>query len=410
MENKRVKKRKTETIVAQTAFTNVMAAVKRVKKRETETIVAAIVILAFAGLAIFNYIKFKTQKKVEVKKEEKIPVQVAGSKVMNLKSILEQTGDIRPMIAVDVYPKVPGKIIERLRVEKGDFVKRGALIAVLERDAIKAQVAQAGAAVDMAEANLDVLEKDYARIEYLYKEKAAARQQLDHINARAKAAKAQLRQSQETLKQLEILHGEHKIYAPVGGLVSARYVDRGAMSDTRKPIVRISSEEKVKIVTSVTEKDFPHIKKGMRVEVKVDAFPEKVFSGAVSIITPTIDPATRTGEIEIHIKNKDRVLRSGMFARIRLYLGETPATVIPRDALVNLPGTGNYYVFVIENGQAVQKNIETGISQHNYVEVREGLDAGEQVVVRGQNRLGDGVRVIIENEEAGAEAGQRSGK
>ena len=371
---------------------------KTVKKGKTGTIIALTAILIFVGFAVFNYVKYKAQKKGEIKTTEKIPVQVAESKVMNLKSILEQTGDIRPRIEVDVYPKVGGKIIEGLLVEKGDFVKRGAFIAVLEKDTITARVAQAKAAVDMAEANLDVLEKDYARIEYLYKEKAVAKQQLDHINAQLKAAKAQLRQAHEALKQLEILYKEHKICAPIDGFVSARYIDQGAMSDTKNPIIRISSQEQLKIVTSVTEKDFPHVKKGMKVEIMVDAFPGRVFNETVSIINPTLDPATRTGEIEIHITNKDLTLRSGMFAHIRLYLGERKGMVILSDALIKLPGTGNYYVYVVENAYAVQKNIKTGISQGEYTEVVSGLKAGEQVVVKGQNRLRDGVAVVVEGQ------------
>ena len=371
---------------------------KTVKKGKTGTIIALTAILIFGGFAVYNYVKFKVQKKAEIKTMENIPVQVAESKIMNLKSILEQTGDIRPIIEVDVYPKAGGKIIEKLLVEKGDFVKTGALIAVLEKDTVEAQVAQAMAAIEVSEANLDVLEKDHIRIEYLYKEKAAAKQRLDHINARLKAAKAQLKHSQETLKQLEILYREHRIYAPVKGYVSARYVDRGAMSDTKKPIIRISSEERLKIVTSVTEKDFPHVKKGMKVEIMVDAFPGRVFNGTVSIINPTLDPATRTGEIEIHIPNKDLTLRSGMFAHIRLYLRERKGMVILSDALINVPGTGNYYVYVVENACAVQKNIKTGISQGEYTEVVSGLKAGEQVVVKGQNRLRDGVAVVVEGQ------------
>ena len=383
---------------------------KTLKKGKTGTIIALTAILIFVGFAVFNYVKYKAQKKGEIKTTEKIPVQTAEARSMHLKSILEQTGDIRSVIEVDVYAKVPDKIIEKLLVEKGDFVKKGDLIAVLEQGMVEAQVAQAKAGVDMAEANLDVLEKDHIRIEYLYKEKAAAKQQLDHINAQLKAAKAQLRQAHEALKQLEILYKEHRIYAPVKGYVSARYIDQGAMSDTKKPIIRISSEENVKIVTSVTEKDFPHIKKGMKAKIRVDSFPDRVLHGTVSVINPTLAPATRTGEIEIHITNKDRILRSGMFAHIRLYLGEREATVILRDALINLPGTGNYYVYVVKNSHALQKNIKIGISQDEYTEVVAGLKAGELVVVKGQNRLRDGVAVIVEEQGPGIRGQGRNGK
>ncbi len=388
---------------------------KTVKKGKTGTIIAAIVILTFAGFAGFNYIRFKTQKKVEVRTEEKIPVEVAESKVMNLKWILEQTGDIRPMVEVDVYPKVSGEIIEKLIVEKGDFIKKGTLIATLEDDTIKAQVEEGIAALESAEANLkqieanlEVIEKDRVRLENLYKEKAVSKQRLDHIEAQHKAtvegeklAEAQIKRAEAALEQLQILYKDHKIYASVSGYVSARYLDQGAMSDTKDPIIRISAEEEVKIVTTVTEKDFPHIKKGMKVEITVDAFPGRVFTGNVSIITPTIDPATRTGEIEIHIENKDRMLRSGMFAHVKLHLGERKGLVVLTDALNRLPGTGNYYVYVVEDGKAVLKNVATGSTQETYVEITQGLKQGEQVVIKGQRRLKDGVAVIAEGQGSG---------
>ena len=87
---------------------------KPAKKGKKGVVIATIVILIFGGITVFNYLKFRIQKEIQVEKEEKIPVQVAESRFANLKWILEQTGDIRPKVEVAVYPKVPGKIIERL--------------------------------------------------------------------------------------------------------------------------------------------------------------------------------------------------------------------------------------------------------------------------------------------------------
>jgi RND family efflux transporter MFP subunit len=138
----------------------------------------------------------------------------------------------------------------------------------------------------------------------------------------------------------------------------------------------------------------------MGAEFRVDAFPGKVFKGIVSVINPTLDPATRTGRIEIHIPNKDLTLHSGMFAHVRLALGEREALVISKDALNRLPGTGSYYVYVVEGGKALMKNIKIGVSQEDHVEVLEGLKVGEQVVVKGQNRLKDGTSVMVKRQVA----------
>ena len=378
-------------------------------KKKKGLIIAAILILVFGMISVVNLVRFKMQKKAEITGKERIPVELTETGVVNLKWILEQTGDIRPIQEVDVYPKVPGKIIEKLLAEKGDFVKKGMIVAKLEDDTIKAQIAEAEAALESAkanlkqvEANLEVIKKDRLRLKNLFKEKAIARQRLDHIEAEYIAVKegkwlaeTQIKRAEAVLRQLEILNRDHSIYATITGYVSARYVDQGSMSDPRHPIFRISHEEMVKIVTTVTEKDFPHIKKGMKVEALVGAFPDKVFTGVITIINPTIDPITRTGEIEIHIPNENRALSSGMFAHIRLFLGERMTLAVERDALNKMAGTGSYFVYVVEEGRAVLKNIKTGISQGNLVEIIDGLEEGEQVVVKGQNRLKDGFAVLI---------------
>ena len=214
-----------------------------------------------------------------------------------------------------------------------------------------------------------------------------------------KLAEAQIKRADAALRQLAILYDEHRIYAPISGYIIARYMDRGAISTVARPLVRISSEDRLKVVTVVTEKDFPHIRKKMKTEITVDAYPDKVFEGEVSIVNPSIDLATRTSEIEVHIQDKDRVLKPGMFAHLKLYLGQKSSVVVPRDALNKLPGTGSYFVYVIEDGKAVLKNIQTGISQGNSVEVTDGLKVGEKIVIKGQNRLKHGTDVIIESEE-----------
>ncbi len=132
---------------------------KMVKKGKKGVIIATVLIVIFGGFTVFNYIRFKLQKK-----EEKIPVEVAETKFMNLKWVLEQTGDIRPLVEVNVYPKIPGKIIERIMVEKGDYVKKGEIIATLEDNIIQAQLPEAKAALQSARARLRQIEANLEAI------------------------------------------------------------------------------------------------------------------------------------------------------------------------------------------------------------------------------------------------------
>ncbi|RLA90194.1 MAG: hypothetical protein DRG20_03615 [Deltaproteobacteria bacterium] len=342
-----------------------------------------------------NIFKFKTKKEVFIEKIERIPVAVEPIKFREFKWVIERMGEVQPLFKVDVFPKIPGKIIEKILVEKGDYVKKGELLATLEEESIMAKIKEANAALYMAIANRNVLVKDYKRLKSLFKEKAIPKQKLDHVEAQLKAAYAQVRRAKAILNQLEILKSEHKILAPISGYISARFLDQGSITSTSHPIFSISHEETEKIVTTITEKEYPKIKKGMKVEIGADAVPGKIFYGEVSLISPTINPATRTAEIEIHILNKDLLLKSGMYVTTRIYLGKKRALAVRRDALNRLPGTGNYYVFVVKNQKAVLKNVKIGISDENYIEIVQGLKEGEKVVIKGQNRLKDGTPVII---------------
>ncbi|MBE3581917.1 MAG: efflux RND transporter periplasmic adaptor subunit [Thermoanaerobacteraceae bacterium] len=409
--------------------------------------IACVLILLLAGFAALTYVRHSAERKSSGKQTESIPVQVAEAKLVNFQRILELTGEINPLSVIDIYPKISGEIIEKMLVEVGGYVEKGDLLAVLGHETIDAQLEEAEAGLSAAEAglkqseaslqaasenlkssraNLELLKKERLRIESLYQAGAVSEQELDRIKSQCEVAEAQsnaaeaqykaaleaknlaiaqVDRAKATLKQLRILREQYDIRAPISGFVAARYMEQGGRANAAQPILRISQEDEVKVICSITETDFPQIEKGMKAEITVDAFPGKVFEGVVSVISPTIDPATRTAEIEIRIPNENYELRSGMFARIKLYLGERKALAVPTEALNKTPGTGSYYVYVVEDSKAVLKNVKTGITQGNLTEITEGLAEKELVVTRGQNRLHDGAQVSIEERGvAGSEA------
>ena len=378
-------------------------------KGKTGLVIALIIMFVFGTVTVYSYWKFKTRQKTQVADKNPIPVETVTATIRRLHVTLEQTGDIRPRLEVNVHPKISGKIIESILVEKGDFVEKGALIATLDDEMIRAQIREGEAALSSAnaklievEAQLTLLGKDRRRIAKLVKTRAMSQQKLDRINSQyeaalagKKVALALIERAQASVNLLKILHKDHQVVSPIAGYISARYVDAGSMSDAKKPIVRVSDEKIVKIITSVSEQDYPSIKKGLKAEIRVDAFPHKVFHGTVAVINPTLDPTTRTGEFEIFVPNEDLTLRSGMFANIRLQLGNRTAVTIDKDALLRLPGTGSYYVYTVQNSRAVLKNIQIGLIQANLAEIKAGLAAGEQVIVKGQNRVKDGLPVTV---------------
>lgn len=191
--------------------------------------IALLAILAFGGFAGYNYIKHRGQSSEKTTKTEVAPVEVFTSVKKKLDWFLEQTGDIRPMREVTVHAKVPGRIIWKLCVERGDFVTKGQIVASLEDTAIKAQVREAAAGLEsaraglkQAEANLAVLQKDRERLTVLVREKVVSIQKLDHIEAQYRAAlaarelsTAQIERAEAGVSLLKIVLDDHTVRAPI---------------------------------------------------------------------------------------------------------------------------------------------------------------------------------------------------
>jgi len=381
------------------------------KKKENKTglYIAILLIIILTGFSIYNYLKYINKEVIIVNKVEKYPVSInkAGLKLIDVQIV--QTGNILPIYSVMVFSKIPGKIIKKIVIEKGYSVKAGDVIALLERDVVDAQLREAEtglisakANLKQVEANLIVVENDKSRIENLYNQKAIAKQKLDHILAQynmmqesVNLANAQIERAKAVIKQLKVLSENHTIKAPIGGYISKRFVDQGSMSAPGSPIVEIIDKSIVKVITTVTERDFPNIKEGIEAEIKIDAFPGRLFSGEITLISPSIDPLTRTGEIEIHINNEKGEISPGMFSRIKLMLGKTKKLVIPGEGINQVPGTGDYFVYIVQNNKAVMKNVEVGEFAGPYVEILAGISAGDSVIIKGQTRVKDGSEVEI---------------
>lgn len=359
------------------------------------TVLAGLFIVICLGLMAVNIWRARHQQTAETKITEVIPVAVAIAAKGELDWYTEVTGDLKPLESADLHAKIPGKIIEQILVEKGDWVEKGDLVAILEKNQISAQRNRAEAGVEVAQTKLDVLEKDFQRMKNLYEQKVSPRQKLDHIEAERAAARAGLTAAKAALKELDVLYRDHDIYATLSGMVADRFVDPGNLSSPQVPILRLSNEKTLKATLTVPESEFSLMHTDMAVTFTTGAKPGQTFSGTVALVYPTVDPLTRTVRAEAHIPNSDLSLRSGMFAHIRLFFGKKQALLIPREALNQLPGAGDYYVYVVGDGKARMQNIKTGIQQGNFAEITSGLAEGDQVVIQGQNRLRDNTPVTI---------------
>ncbi|OPX28310.1 MAG: hypothetical protein B1H08_06105, partial [Candidatus Omnitrophica bacterium 4484_171] len=132
------------------------------------------------------------------------------------------------------------------------------------------------------------------------------------------------------------------VEAPISGVVAKTYFDQGDSVSPQIPIAVVADMDEVKVKIEVTEVDYPKVKLGQMARIKVDAYPDKEFEGKLSKLSALVSPQTRTATAEITIPNPEHFLVPGMFARISLLAGKHKALVVPRDAILRLPGTGVY--------------------------------------------------------------------
>jgi len=418
---------------------------KKPGRRWKWILLAAVVLLA--ALVLYRGWGF-TQKRSGPQRSAKteVPVQVTSAALKPLTYSMRVTGDIMPLMQVDLFPKVSG-YLERMDVHIGDVVKQGQVIAQIDRTdflqkvrEIEAKVAQAKAqlaeletgtrteelrqaeeAVRQAQSRFENAKLQRERIEALYKREVISKKERDTTDMEYTVAEAQLASSQQHLKQLRdgarqevkdasqaklkemeaILEQERtrlqnaKLVAPFRGEISRKYVDAGALVSPSTPLVSLVHTETLKVIANVLEKDIPLLKPGMKAKIRVESYPEKVFEGRVEKINSALELSTRTLQAEIYVLNTNRFLKPGMFANVEVVLLEKSQTlIIPREAVIE--AGSELSVFVVEGKQAVRRPITLGYEQDRFVEVLKGINEGEQVIIKGQQLIKDGsvIRVV----------------
>ncbi len=319
-----------------------------------------------------------------------------------------------------LYGKVAG-YVKSMAVDKGDTVRRGQTLAVLEvpemekeGEQAQASTREALASLNRAKAEEELQTVTYMRFREVHKidPDAISNQELDEYRSKSEVAKAEVKLAEarvETARanqeRLVALNQYASITAPFSGIVTARYIDPGALvqaatsSIQGQPIVTLQDLDTIRVYVSVAEIDVPFIHRGVPASLTVAAYPGKVFKAAVTRVAEALDPSTRTMKTEIDIRNPQHLLRPGMYGDATLEVAKLPnALVIPDSGLV-VEGSKRL-VWVVRDGRAHRVPVETGLDDGAQVEIRSGLSAGEQVVVAGKDGLAEGKPVRASSEVA----------
>jgi RND family efflux transporter MFP subunit len=326
-------------------------------------------------------------------------------------------GNLIGAATVDIVPRVAGRL-EAVNVRLGDRVTTGQPLAQVDDREIREQVNQSRANLEVNRAtvaarenDLKVAESALTRARASFEGGLLSKQGLEDAEARHNSAvsqvtvaKAQLQSTQARLGELEINLANTTIRSPLDGVVGQRNLDPGAFAGANTAVLSVVSIGTVRLVANLIEKDFRRITQGADAVVEVDAFPGEQFHGHVSRIAPVFDPATRTATMEIEVPNADYRLKPGMYARVRLTAEQhANALTVPRDAIVDVDG--RHGVYVLDQATAHFRELRTGISDGERVELVDPLAEGTRVVTTGALALRDGDRVTLATKDAGREAG-----
>lgn len=274
---------------------------------------------------------------------------------------------------VNVAPSLTGKI-EHIYVEVGDRVQKGADLVRMDQQQYKT--------TKLSIANL---ETEMMRMEGLIQTGSVSQQQYDQT-------KLSLDQTKENL---DFLQKNTYVKANFSGVISAKNYEDGELY-SGSPIVVLTQVDKLKTLVAIPESYIPLVKQGMRLELRSEVYPDKVFPATIEVVYPTVDASTHTFQVKVVVPNKNGLLRPGMYITTTIGLGKEKVITAPYSTVLKLVGANDRYVFINDNGYAKRVTVEMGQRFGDDVEISapEIVD-GVELVTKGEARLVDGVKISV---------------
>lgn len=332
------------------------------------------ILIAAATMAMLTACGKKEETQTEAVEElPKVETNVVTAR--EVPQINEYTATVEADNINNIAPASPNRI-KSIAVEVGDHVRKGQTLVRLDP-----------ANSDQLKINLDQIKREYERAVRLLEIGGGTRQAVDQLKAQLDAAQSQY----DNVLENTVL------VSPINGVVTARNYDPGDMTGNLPVLTVGQLSPVVKVIVNVTESDLSKIRAGLPVTVTFDAFPDENFEGKISRIYPTVDSSTRTFQTEIVITNRGERILPGMFARVSIDLGSHNNVVVPDRAIVKQTGSGNRYVYVYHNGTVSYERVELGRRLDDAYELLSGVNSGDTVIISGQTRLADGVKVEVIN-------------
>jgi membrane fusion protein (multidrug efflux system) len=308
-----------------------------------------------------------------------IPVSVTRIEPVSMQDVVFLPGETEAYEDVQVAANTSGRV-EWIGPREGQAVKKGDLLAKIDVSALKASLEHARAAFELAD---DL----YQRRRRLFENKIIAREELDQSETQLKLAAADLEQI-----KVRYNHGFPK--SPITGIINHLYLEAGEYAEAGKPIANIVNIDQIKINVQVPELDVRYVKKGQLTPIKIDAFAERSLNGTVDFVAFKADPATKTFLVRSLVENPAHEIRPGMIGRVA-FVRRAIADALAAPLFAVLDKGGERIVFIEKDGVALSRSISTGVIEGDRVQITSGLEAGDQLIIRGHTEVEDGMRVIV---------------
>jgi RND family efflux transporter MFP subunit len=361
--------------------------------------IAAIVAVTLLVSGIWSRVKAEKSLRAETTQVALTSVSVALPKPATPAAEIILPGNVQPYITSPIYSRTNG-YLKKWYFDIGAHVKKGQLLAVIETPEVDQQLQQARSNLLTAQANLALAAITKTRYQGLLKTNAVSKQDVDNAVGTYNANKAIVEADQATVQQYEALVSFEKIYAPFGGVITARNTDigdlinSGSAGGVKTDLFHIAQPGTLRVYVNVPEEYSRGIKVGMEGDLTLAEFPGRKFQGKVVRTADAINVTTRTLLIEIDVDNPSGTLLTGSYAEVHLAVPTQGSTyLIPVNTL--LFRTEGLRVGIVRDGKVVLTTVTPGHDFGNEIEIVAGLKSDDQIIVNPPDSIVQGQQVQV---------------
>jgi RND family efflux transporter MFP subunit len=345
----------------------------------------ALLILILIIIGLFGQINSKSERikaeRLASMKMERPSVNVVVLEVAPrvIRDKIELPGMVEPKVELKILAEVRGKV-DRVAVDEGDFVKKGDIIARIDKRDYENALASVSASYELADRNLD-------RIKELHSKDLVSKSELDRAQSEAARLEAAFKTAELNLQR-------SVIKAPFNGTINQLDAKKGLLLNVGEPVAIILDISSVKVSVGIPESDVDAVRKLKEFNVTIDALGGKTLKGRKVFLSKSPDSRARLYELQLSVDNPGEEILPGMFARVNIVKEEvTDGVSVPLYAVVTRDEKS--FVFVENNGTAHVRMVEMGIVEGWLIQITKGLEPGERVVVVGQRSLDEGQGVNV---------------